>query len=61
MKSIGVITFDLSDLGWSMSRSLRFLKLKSHNGAESGHRPMLLLDKETIYGGSNDAIKFYDK
>ena len=37
-----MITFDLSDLERSMSRSLRFGKLISRKGAELGH--MLLLN-----------------
>ena len=35
--SFTFITFDLSDLDWSESRSLRFRKSISRKGAELGH------------------------
>ncbi len=40
-ESIGAITFDFSGLEGSMSRSLIFRKLISHNEAELGHELLL--------------------
>ena len=53
-----MITFDLSDLERSESRSLRSGKIISRNRAELGHVLLLNIKKETIYGESNDTVTF---
>ncbi len=45
--SIGVITFDFSDLERSMSRSFRFGRLISRKGADSGHVLLLNTNKKS--------------
>ncbi len=40
---MGAVTFDLSDLEKSMSKSLRFRRLIYYKGAELGHAVLLLI------------------
>ncbi len=45
-----MITFDLSDLERSMSRSFRFSKLISYKGTELGHMLLLNINRKPYMG-----------
>ncbi len=49
-ESIGVITFDFSDLERPMSRSLRFRSNKSPKEAELGHMLLLNINRKVCMG-----------